>query len=213
MRTSNPQRRMAAALRIVLLSLALAGVQAIHAQALPLLNALPVSVIGGNIVGAGNGQQFTLSALTADRGFVNLGSEPTDLNLRSVTSPGRIHNESRFVLFVLAKDQAKTFMQVTLTATTRRCLLSTIDPVLNEANEAGRVIEVSSSLIKAPPSLSKPGNPVTLCTMDSGKLSLYFSAPALDMVQLTAVSYGSPSNVLRSMSTQSAMLYFPLTKF
>jgi hypothetical protein len=82
-------------------------------------------------------------------------------------------------------------------------------PVLAQANEPGRVVEVRSLLLHNPPKYHEVDSPVTLCTADSGKLTLYFTKPGFDMVQLTAVSYGTSSGKSRPMNTQSVMLYFP----
>lgn len=210
MRTPNPQRRTAAMMRTALLFLSLAGVRTIQAQELPVLDTLSVEVVANQFVGAGNGDQFALSGLTADKGYQAAGLTPTSMTLKSLTSTLRSPNESRFALVALAKDHGNALMMISLIATTRRCLLTAIDPLLNQANETGRVIEVTSTMLQVRPSLPPISTPATLCTMDSGKLALHFSTPGFDMVQLTAISYGTPSNILQPMNSQSVMLYFPI---
>lgn len=193
-----------------LLPLLAAGIQA-QAQLLPVLQTLPVTVIAGNFVDAGDGQKNSVSGLTLGLNYAHADSSSVDMNLMN-TAPAIVYDQSRFLLYAVSQGSsstANTVMMIHLTATTRRCLLTTFDPVLAQANEPGRVIEVRSVLLHNPPKYHEVDNPVTLCTADSGKLALYFSKPGFDMVQLTAVSYGTPSGKLRSMNTQSVMLYFP----
>jgi hypothetical protein len=209
----NRRVRIAAMRRAVLLGLTLAGVQGIHAQDLPKLDVLPVSIIAGNFVGAGKSRQFGLGGFTADRGWVDAGATPIDMNLRNVTAANRTPDESHFILSASDNGESKAHLMINLIATNRRCLLTTIDPVLNQANLAGRLIQVRSTLLRPRPVLSKDQSFSELCTMDSGKLALYFSTPSFDMLRLTAVSYGTPSSVLRTMASQSVMFYLPFVKF
>lgn len=204
------RRKILLALRTAFLLPVLAIGLPIHAQQLPILQTLPVTVIAGDFIDPGNGQKNRVSGVVLGSDFARADSTPVDMNLMNV-APGLVHDHSRFLMYAVSQGASNSIMMIHLTATTKRCLSTTFDPTLAQANEPGRVIEVRSMLLHNLPKYHEIDNPLTLCTADSGKLALYFSRPGFDMVRLTAVSFGSPSNKLRSMNTQSVMLYFPTT--
>ncbi|MGI4779678.1 MAG: hypothetical protein ACRYGA_16450 [Janthinobacterium lividum] len=191
----------------------LPGTRNVLAQDLPRLDILPVTISAGKFIGAGKVGQFELAGATADNGYVRAGSTPVVMNLKNVASPGRSPTESHFILGASDSGESKNLMAIDMIATNQRCLLTTIDPVLAQYNESGRIIMINSILIRRRPLLDIASTPISVCTMESGKLFLSFSTPTFDMVQVTAVSFGTPSSVLRSMNSQSAMLYFPFVKF
>ena len=96
-------------------------------------------------------------------------------------------------------------MSIDLLVTDRRCMLTSVDPALAQSSQLGRLIEITPVLQdiavidisgigayrESSMGPSQLASPSSVCTNDTGQLSIDFSAPAFGMVQMTVISHGA----------------------
>jgi len=174
------------------------------AAAAPLrdLESLPVRILAGALEASGAaGGQYGLSAYTGGTGMQAIPNR-ADVSLLPIDGRRALPGLPRFLLRLHARDAPPTTLEINLTATNTRCMLTTIDPALNQASRPGRLLTITPRLLPSDAGkLPRLGARSSICGSDAGALTVYFSPPSFDMVEMTVVStdatgYGSAASFI-----------------
>jgi hypothetical protein len=203
---SKARQRFAALIGLATVAGAFALARNADAAALPELRVIPVTVSPQSFIGAAASGRYVVSAGSS----INI-TETTTVQLEKQAVPGTASGEGHF--FIQAMDRRVIDMgggtisvvNIDLFVTDRRCMLTSVDPALAQSSQLGRLIEITPVLqdltvivipdttgyIERSLGPSQLASPSSVCTNDSGQLSIDFSAPAFGMVQMTVISHGA----------------------
>ena len=169
------------------------------------LQMMPINVFADPLLNSEGGGKYLLAGFT-ERGMYNIGKGLTMVNLRQPPLLHPMLGRSRFHMKISATQKPQSYVTLDLTSTNKRCLLVTSDDKLNQMHALGRVVEIFPMLVTNDVAkLPRSGNTHEVCTTDSGELTLYFPAPALDMLRMVIVSHAQTGRRMAATTFVSEM--------
>jgi len=190
--------------------IALAGTLAAPAGAVaaPLrdLDWLPVLIVPGSFGMPDTDGRYWISADTGLAGMQPI-QQVSAVHLWPSDGPRALPGRTRFTLRLHARDTPPAELLVNITATNQRCLLTAIDPVLNQASLSGRLVQITPRLtLSDRTKMPQMGSTSSLCTGEAGRMTIFFSPPSFDMVEMVAVS----NDPIRGYGVAAQFVMLPL---